>query len=1133
MHLNCYVEASPLPQPKTASAHIRYEAERTYRKSKICLAMRMIVVLLTVTCLQVSAGGYSQKLSLSVKRTSLEDVFKEIKQKTGYVFWYKLDLLKHAKKVTISVFDQDLVKVLDAIFQDQPLSYEIVDKTIAVKLKETPAPTLDLANIPPPITVTGKVTDEKGNPLTGVSIQIKGARGGTQTGPDGAFSIAGVKENAVLVFSYVGFQAQELAVNGRTSVNIILRAETQNLGDMVVVGYGRASRKNLSSAVSTVKGEDLNKGAISDVGQLLQGKVPGLNISASGDPNKTAAVIMRGASTVNSPGGPYYVIDGVPGADISIIAPDDIASIDVLKDAAATAIYGNRAANGIIMVTTKKGRKGSAQVTYSGYVGVEKVSHKLKLMDTTQLRTYARNNGLSFSPSDDKNANTDWQSAIERSSAYSHNHNLSISGGGDHGNYIASINYLDKQGILSGSELKRVIARLAVEQYAFKDHVKFGLNVSNSNSNANLVPLQNIVLIQMTKHLPISPVKNADGTYFENFNTTGYFNPVAMINHAQSNTKTNVLVANFTTEVKLPLGLTYNLNIAYQRVDSLHGEFYDSYYTNYPTANFFTNPDPGIGITHQLIGNLFGTNGSALRSSFQNTSKTLETFLTWNRQFGAHSINAVLGYSWQGNIIGDGFQATSTNFPADNIGYNNLTLGVPYAISAYRINFGNDGIYQETRFISDFARLNYNYNDKYLLQGSLRRDGSSVFGANHQWGYFPSVGVAWRIGQENFMKDQSLFSDLKLRGSYGVTGNSSGFGAYTAQLIYGITGTYYSNGAQVGAYGPLQGANPNLQWERTATTDVGMDFAMLKGRLSASVDWYNKNTTGMIFNYSVSSSLVPGGKIWANGGSINNKGIELSLNATPVSQRDFSWSTSLNLAHNVNKITSLVNPYTNRQDSIGYSDPEGKGQTGSTLQLLKAGHPLGQFFTLQYAGKNAGDTSQFVSGKGTLITGPTIGTDYHYAGNAQPKLLLGWSNTFRYKSFDLNIFIRGVFGNKIFNATRADLFSVNTATTNNILADAAGDKAYDVKNGYYSTRFIESGSYVRFDNATLGYSIKGIGEYVKALRFYVSANNLFVITKYKGIDPEINQGGVAPGVDYNNFYPKTRTVMFGVNVSFN
>ncbi len=978
--------------------------------------------------------------------------------------------------------------------------------------------------------VKGIVKDQNGNPVAGMTVTVKGTKTSVSSGTDGSFSIK-AKKGEVLIFSAVAYTQKEITVTGESFYTVSVTESTTQLTDVVVVGYGKQTRKNLTSAVTSVRPEDLNKGAISDVGQLLQGKVPGLNISASGDPNKPAAVVLRGASTVNSPGGPFYVIDGVPGADISFIAPDDIASIDVLKDASATAIYGNRAASGVIMVTTKRGKKGQSQVSYNGYAGFESVSSKLGLMDAPQLRAYLAANSLSLSPSDDKGANTNWQNAIERSSAFSHNHNLSFSGGGEHGSYSASINYLDKQGILISSELQRVIARLSIEQYALNDKVKFGINISNSNSNATNVPLQNIVLLQMTKHLPVSPVYNADGSYFENFNTTGYFNPVAMINHAQDNTKYNGLIGNFTTEVKLPFGLTYNLNLAYQELNSLHGEFYDSYYSNYPTSNFYNNPDPGIGIAHTLIGSLFGTNGSALRNTYKTTNKTLETYFTWNKKFGYHAVNAVLGYSYQGNVIGDGFQTSSTNFPADNIGYNNLSLGVPYAISTYRVNFGNDLTYQETKFISDFARLNYNYKEKYLLQGSLRRDGSSVFGANHQWGYFPSVGAAWRLSQESFMKDQQIFSDMKLRASYGVTGNSSGFGAYTAKLIYGSTGTYYSNGAQVGAYGPVQGANPDLQWEKTATTNIGLDFAVVKGKISGSIDWYNKNTTGMIFNYAVSPALVPGGRIWANGGSINNKGIELSLTASPVAKKEFNWTTTLNLAHNVNKITSLLNPITNAQDSIGYSDPEGKGQTNSTLQLLKAGVPLGQFFTLQYAGKDASGNSQFVSGTGALTTTPVIGKDYHLAGSAQPKLLLGWANTFRYKNFDLNVFLRGVFGNKIFDATRADLFNVSSAATNNILSDAAGEKATDAKAGYYSDRFIESGSYIRFDNATLGYNIKKTGQYIKTLRFYVSVNNLFVITKYKGIDPEINQGGVAPGVDYNTFYPKTRTILLGVNIA--
>jgi iron complex outermembrane receptor protein len=977
--------------------------------------------------------------------------------------------------------------------------------------------------------IRGTVKDTKGSPVPGATVTVKGTQVFAISANDGSFTVS-AKESDVLVFTAVSFETIEVKVTSSASYDIALAGSSLTLSDVVVVGYGKSSRKNLSSSITTIKPEDLNKGAITDVGQLLQGKVAGLNITSSGDPNKPAAVILRGAATINSPGAPFYVIDNIPGADIATIAPDDIESLQVLKDASATAIYGNRAASGVIMITTKRGKKGQAQTSYNGYIGLEKVSNRLDLMDAGQLRAYLTANSSAFSPNDDKSADTDWQDAIERSSAISHNHNLSLSGGGEHSTYSASLNYIDKEGILIRSRLRRVIARLSLEQYALNDRIKFGLNVSNSNSNANYVPLQNIVLLQAAKHLPVSPVKNPDGTYFENLNTTGYFNPVAIVDNALDDTKYNTVIGNFTTEVKLPFGFTYNVNVAYQKTTSLHGEFYSSYYGKYPTSNFYNNPDPGIGIAHTLIGNLFGVNGSALRSNYQNTTKIVESFLTWNKKIRDHSINAVVGYSWQDNTYGEGFQTSSTNFINDNVGYSNLVLGNPYGISSYRINLGNDLTYGEIKLISDFARLNYGFKDKYLLQASIRRDGSSVFGENNHWGYFPAASVAWRIAEEDFMKSQRLFTDLKLRASYGVAGNSNGIGAYTSKLIYGITGTYYNNGIQDNAYGPIQGSNPDLQWEEVATTNIGLDFTVLKGKVSGSLDWYNKNTTNMLFAFSVSPSLVPGGKINANGGSLNNKGIELSLNATPVSNKVFSWSTSLNLAHNKNKITSLQSAYSTG-DSIRYSDPEGPGQTGATLQLLKVGYPLGQFFSLEYAGKDASGVSQFYKKDKTLTTTPAIGTDYFYIGDPQPKLLVGWSNTLRYKNFDLNVFIRGVFGNKIMNATRADLSYVAAATGNNILVSANDDKITDSKNSYYSTRYLEKGNYIRLDNATLAYTFSKPVKGLNSIRVYTSVNNLFTITKYQGIDPEINQGGVAPGIDYNNFYPKTRTILFGVNIS--
>ncbi len=975
--------------------------------------------------------------------------------------------------------------------------------------------------------ITGTVKDSTGRPLSMISVAVKGKNIVTVTKANGRFNIP-AQTGETLVFSGVSLENQEVLVGSSPNIDVTMVASALVMTDVVVVGYGKASRKSLTSAITTIKPDEMNKGAIADVGQLLQGKVPGLNITASGDPNRPAAVVLRGASTINSPGGPFYVIDGVPGADIALIAPADIASVDVLKDAAATAIYGNRASNGVIIVTTRRGKKGQAQVSYDGFVGIEKVSRRLEVMDAGQLREFLANNNLAFTPQDDKGADTDWQKAIQRNEAVSTSHNIYIGGGGEHGTYSASLNYFSKPGILLNSNLQRIIARLSVEQSVLNDKLKLGFNVTNSSNDADDIPYRNTVLLQSATFLPVSPIKNDDGTYFENFTKSGYYNPVAMLNHSQSNNKYNNLMANFTAQAKLPFGLTYDLNVAYINNSNVAGSYLDKYFTtNY--NGMYDNPDPttyGHGLQ------AFGTNGQAYRQSYRNTSKILETYFTWDKTFGKHVINAVVGYSWQENENGDGFQVTTYNFPVDNIGYRNLALSNAYAYST-RIGFGGTGVYQKTRLISDFGRLKYTFNDKYILQASVRRDGSSVFGANNYWGYFPAVALAWRLSEEDFMRSQNVFSDLKLRASYGITGNAFGFGAYTAQFLMGAQGTYYYNGTQVAVYGPTVAANPDLQWEEIATTNLGVDFTLLKGKLGGSIDVYKRKTTDMIFSYRVDPILVPVGSIWANGGSIENKGIEVALTGNIISNSQFTWTSNLNLAHNKNEITSLKNPLFAGGDSTAVGFPEGAGQSGSSLQLLKEGYPLGQFYSLQYTGKNDQGVSQFLARDGkTSTTSPLRGTDYHYIGNAQPKLLLGWTNNFRYGNLDLKVAVRGVFGNKIFNATRADLFRPNTAQFTNILVDAAGESTADFNAYRYSSRFVESGNYVRLDNATLGYNLKNIGNYIKSLRLYVTGNNLFVITKFTGVDPEVNQGGIAPGIDYNNFYPKTRTFLFGATVSF-
>ncbi|OQP53672.1 SusC/RagA family TonB-linked outer membrane protein [Niastella populi] len=977
--------------------------------------------------------------------------------------------------------------------------------------------------------VSGTVKDSTGRPLAGVSVSVKGKNLVTITKSGGTFIIP-AQTGDVLVFSGVSLENQEILIGSKTTLDVTMQTSAYMMTDVVVVGYGKGSRKTLSSAITSVKPEDLNRGAIGDVGQLLQGKVPGLNITANGDPNRPAAIILRGASTINSPQGPFYVIDGIPGADINTVAPDDIASIDVLKDASATAIYGNRASNGVIMVTTKRGKKGALQATYNGYVGIESVTNGLDLMDTTQLREYVRKNNSSINPNDDKGASTDWMKAIQKDNAFSHNHNISFSGGTDKSTYSASLNYLKKDGIILQSSLERVIARISAEHRALNDHLIFGLNLMSSNSKASNVPFQNMVFQQAVKYNPTSPVYNADGTFFENLNNTGYFNPVSIIKNAKDDTKYGSLQGAFTVEAKLPFGFTYNMNLAYQRGTWLHGEYYSKYYSQYyNSSNFYTNGDPGGG---RSLRNFYSS-GLAYRGYYQGTTKTLESYLTWAKRLGLHNIKAVVGYSWQKNTSGDGLQNSQTNFISDYTSYNNMSLGNYQTVNGFVVDFGGT-LYQETNFISDFARLNYDFNEKYLLQASVRRDGSSVFGKNKEWGYFPSVGAAWRISQEDFLRHNEIISELKLRASYGETGNAFGLGAYTSQQLYDKAGSYYNAGVFATSIRVSQGYNPDLQWEKTSTKNIGIDYGILDGRISGSIDVYEKLTTGMIFPYAVSPTIDPSGFVYMNVGKIRNRGIEFSLNVSAVNTKDFSWNTALNLASNKNEILSLKGPekYGMNADSTYYTQLDGPGTTGSTLQMLAVGNPLGLFYSFKYAGKDASGNSLFITGKGDQTSNPTQRVDYHPLGSPHPKLMFGWVNNFRYKNFDLNLFIRGVTGNKIFNGTRADLHYVTSAGVTNITPDAMDDAKSDARNNNYSSRFVEDGSYIRLDNATLGYRFKLNSPYIKQLRFYTTINNAFVITKYKGIDPEINQGGASLGVDYNNFYPRTRTILFGVSVGF-
>lgn len=963
--------------------------------------------------------------------------------------------------------------------------------------------------------IKGKVTDESKISLPGVTVRVKGTSIGVSTNSDGNYSIRVNNSKDVLVFAMVGMATREVVVSDQPVVNLVLLPDSKLLNDVVVIGYGTSSKKEVTGAITTIAAEDFNQGVLVSPAQLLQGKVAGLNVTQSGDPNGKPSTTLRGPSTFREGAAmePFYVIDGVPGASIDLLAPADIESIDVLKDASSTAIYGSRAANGVIMVTTKKAKAGQARLSYSGYGAIESVSKKYDMLSAPELRQYLADNKQVLNPIDDDGSNTNWQDLLERT-GYSQNHNVSYGGSGQNSEYGASVNYLDKQGILQHTDLKRTVARAYVNQRFFDDRLKLGLTVTNSASTSDDI-YQSTALSNMLFFLPTVSPFNPDGSYKENYNRTGSGtrNPLSVVDNNSIKTVNNKTLINAMAQVTILTGLKFTASLSTQKDQT--------------NLSSYLNSQSGLAR---------GVGGQAIRSEVLNKTDVAEGYFNYDRMFGKHSLKLLAGYSWQEDRTNDGFAVTTQGFSNDNIGADNIFLSNPSLLS--QIQFSNNGVVpviSTLRQISFYGRAQYNFDEKYLFQASLRDDGSSAFGANNRWGLFPAVSAGWRIISEDFMKSVPVISDLKLRAGYGVSGNSLGFDAFSALTVYGTPPTgskYLNNGVISNAIGAVRNENPNLKWETTGTLNAGVDFGLFKNRLTGSIDYYIKKTSDLIYNnYAVSNTQYIYPFITANVGKIKNTGLEVALNAVVVKTPDFSWTSSPNISHNKNVVETLSDDLY-KLAYIQTAQLGGKGQSGNYSQVIQPGQALGTFSLWNYAGKNAAGVSTYINAAGQTIATQPLTTDQKLAGNAQPTYIYGWNNSFSYKKWDFNFLVRGVLGNKILNATAAGLNTPADAKLQNIPRSTLGESFNDVNAYLISDRYLESGSYLRLDNATLGYTIRPKVKNIKAIRLYVTGNNIFVITKYTGIDPEISMGGLTPGIDNNNFYPKTRTVSVGVNASF-
>lgn len=921
-----------------------------------------------------------------------------------------------------------------------------------------------------------------------------------------------VKPGAKLKLSYIGFTPQ--TVKAGSNSQIVLQEDNTALNEVVVVGYGTMRRKDVTSSITTVKAEDLNQGVFTDPGQMLQGKVPGLVVSSTADPNGSPTITLRGASTLRTGAmSPYYVVDGIPGVDISIVSPEDIESIDVLRDATATAIYGSKAANGVIIITTKKGSKERTNVTYNGYVAFDNILKKYDVCTADDLRQYAKDNNITLK---DGGANMDWQDEVLRT-GISHNHNVNISGGNGSTNYMVSADLRKREGVIKMTGFDRFNVRSLVSTKTLKDHLTVSLGANMMYGKHFGVPSGNegaSVLDAMNYYSPTNAIKNADGTWTVGSGSKNY-NPLALMEENKSETvwKRNQFVGK--TALELWKGFVWSVNYSWSN--------YQSTYSAYNTRN---SQLEGIG----------NKNGQATRNTYFGREQTFETYLNYDFKVGKSKWGLMGGYSWEEKKNNDGFGLSVEGYYNDDLGWYNMSyaqtiLGVQNSVQS--------GYLEKVRNISFYGRVNYSFDSRYMLQATIRRDGSSVFGKNNRWGTFPSVSAAWNITEEKFMQNQHIFDNLKLRAGYGISGNAMGFDVYSSYNTYGASGTFVYDGKTYRTYGATKNANPDLKWESTGMLNIGLDFAFLKGRLNGTVEVYHKKTKDLIWSYPVSTTQYIYGWMDANVGEMTNKGIEFTLNAVPVRTKNFMWSTTLNLSHNKNTVDKMQNE-TFHTTNLTQGDPmvAGVSADGWTQRIME-GEPIGTFYTYQYAGIVNGRSEYYVLDENGNRTGETTNNpslkDRSITGCAQPKLNAGWNNTLTYKNWSLNAFITGVFGNDVYNSARAHYTAAQMFSDGkNVLKEFLSNPVGDASGSLPSDRYIEKGSYVRLQTLSLSYTFRNcFNDWIQDLTLYGTANNLFTITGYKGLDPEVNMGGIDPGIDYRwSRYPHTRTFMVGVKINF-
>lgn len=966
--------------------------------------------------------------------------------------------------------------------------------------------------------VEGVVVDEFG-PITGAGVMEQGTTNGMATDFDGRFSFKVSSPDAIIEISFVGYATLTFKANELPKV-ITLKEDSLFLEEAVAIGYGSQKKKEVTGSVASVKAEDFNVGVKANPVGLLQGKVAGLNISrTTADPTSTGYNIqIRGFSTLGQGTGssPLYIVDGVPTSNIDNIAPDEIASMDVLKDGSAAAIYGTRGTNGVILITTKRGETFDDTVNtsleYAGYASLSYINSRVGMANAEEFRSLLDATGGKMSGID-WGADTDWTRELSRDMALTHNHNVAISGANRNLNYRASINIKDAQGIAKNNNRKELTAKFSADQKCLDGWLKLQFDASYMKYRNDFSAADYTIASQLN---PTMPVYNEDGTYFDP-NNSGQYNPVEWLNAHESYGDGNFFRGSIkaTIDIKPIPGLKLNAFAAIEEGDNRSYSYTNTVY------------DP-----HKAE-----SSDWANRQYDMSFNKLFEGTIDYVNNWGGHRVVAVAGVSYQ-HFMDDGMNASNKGFVMPSLKYYRIGEG-----DASK-DFLSVGSWRNAHALAAaFGRLNYNYNDIYLLSASLRAEGSSRFGANNKWGLFPAVSAGWRIKGEDFMSDVDIVNDLKLRAGFGVTGNNVGQSLMSVALL-SKSDVFDYDGKPTSTYTITQNVNPDLKWEKKYEYNLGIDYELLDSRISGSLEGYVRHTKDLLWYYEVPTPPYQYTTLLANAGQMVSYGVELALNAIAVKTSDFRWTSGLTLAWNQNRITKLSDP----DKGFNYSaSPQGNlygnkfNGSDSYTQILEEGGIVGQWYGYKFLGFNAKGEWMYEDQYGSPTNRPTA-ADKQYLGSAQPLLTFGWNNTFNYKNWDLTVFLRGVLGNKLLNASRFMYTPDGTDSSTNYNFFAKDVLSGEGVNGgpifadydHFSDYWLEDGSYLKCDNITLGYTFRiKENKFVRSLRVYASASNLFTLTSYSGLDPEVNTSCIDyPGVDINNFYPKTGSVMFGVNVNF-